>query len=131
MRPHLGPWAQAGQVARRVPETKSGPPSFLGGGKPQSPQAHTAATADAFDATQEYCTPAVVILWQPPSCFSQWTPSRFTMDGCSYLCAEQYFAAEKSRLCGDYHALQNIMRVSDPKLHKQYEREVRNFDAVE
>ena len=47
---------QAGQVARRVPLTKSGPPSYLGGGT----QAHAAATADAFDATQEYCTPAVV-----------------------------------------------------------------------
>ena len=40
------------------------------------------------------------------------------------------FRCRKSRLFGDYHALQNIMRVSDPKLHKQYGREVRNFDAV-
>ena len=107
MRPHLGPC-----------------------GKPPSPEAHAAATADAFDATQEYCTPSVVLFWQPPSCFSQWTPSRFTIDGTSYLCAEQYFAAEKSHLFGDYHVLQNIMRVSDPKLDKQYGREVRNFDAV-
>ena len=34
----LGP--QAGQVARRVLRTKSGPPSYLEGGKPPSPQAH-------------------------------------------------------------------------------------------
>ena len=39
------------------------------------------------------------------------------------------FAAEKSRL-GDHHALQNIMRVSDSKLHKQYVREISRFDAV-
>ena len=40
------------------------------------------------------------------------------------------FRCRKSRLFGDYHALQNIMRVADPKLHKQYGREVRNFDAA-
>ena len=71
-----------------------------------------------------------MFFWQPPSCFSQWTSYRFTVDGTSYLCAEQYFAAEKSCLFGDYRALQNIMRVSNPKLHKQYGCEVRNFDAV-
>ena len=84
------------------------------------PLAHAASTAAAFDATQEYCTPTIVFFWQPPSCFSQWTPSRFTVDGTSYLCAEQFFAAEKSRLFSDHLALQKIMRVSDPKLHKQY-----------
>ena len=90
------------------------------------------STADdtASSSTQEYSTPAVVFFWQPPRCFSQWTPSRFTIDGTSYLCVEQLFAAEKSRLFGDYHALQNIMRVSDPKLHKQYGHAVRNFDAI-
>ena len=102
----------------------------MGGGKPPSPQAHAAATADAFNATQQNCTPAFVPFWQPPSCFSQWTPSRFTINGTSYLCAEQYFAAEKSRLFCNYHALQNTMRVSDPKLYKQYEREVHYFDAI-
>ena len=63
-RPELG--APAGQVARRVPQTKSGPSSYLRGGKPPSPQAHAPATADAFDATHEYCTPAVVFFWHLP-----------------------------------------------------------------
>ena len=40
------------------------------------------------------------------------------------------FRCRKSRLFGDYHALQNIMRVSDSKLHKQYVREISRFDAV-
>ena len=124
----LGP--EAGQVARRVPLTKNGPPSYLGGDKPPCPQPHAAATADAFDATHEYCTPAAVFFWLRPSCISQWTPSRFTIDRTSPLCAEQHFAAETSRLFGVYDALHNIMRVFDPRLHKQYGREVRNFDAV-
>ena len=89
----LGP--QSGQAARRVPLTKSGPPSYLGSGKPPSPQAHAAATADAFDTTQEYCTTAVVVFWRPPACFSQWTLSRFTIVITSYTCMEQYFAPEK------------------------------------
>ena len=40
---------RSGHGGRRVPLTKSGPPRYLGGGKPPSPQAHAAATADAFD----------------------------------------------------------------------------------
>ena len=130
MRPHLGPWAPSRTRSSTVPLTKSGSPSYLGGGKTPSPQAHAAATADVFDATLEYCTPPVDFVWQPPCSFWQWTPSRFTVGGTSYLYAEQYFAAEKRRLFGDYHVLQNIMPVFDPKLHKQYRREVHNFYAV-
>ena len=95
MRPHLRPWARSRTSSSTGAANENGPPSNLGGGKLPSPQAHVAATADAFDATQEYCTPTVVFIWQPPSCFSQWTPSRLTIYGTSYLCAEQYFAAEK------------------------------------
>ena len=40
------------------------------------------------------------------------------------------FRGRKNRLFSDYRALQNIMRVSDPKLHKQYGRAVCNFDAI-
>ena len=67
------------------------------------------------------------VLWQPPSFFSQWAPSRLTVEGISYSCGEQFFAAEKSGLFGDHQTLQHIMRVSDPRLHKQYGREVRGF----
>ena len=91
---------------------------------------HATVDTAAFDATQEYCTHDIVFFWQPPSCFSQWTPSRFTVDGISYSCGEQFFAAEKSRLFRDHQTLQHIMRVSDPRLHKQYGREVRNFDIT-
>ena len=37
-----------------------------------------------------------------------------------------FFRAQKqSRLFGDHPVLQTVMRVSDPKLHTQYGREVR------
>ena len=49
---------------------------------------------------------------------------------CFLFARGTYFAAEKSHLFCEDHALQNITRVSNPKLHKQYGREVRQIDAV-
>ena len=57
-------------------------------------------------------------------------PHRFTIDGTSYLCGEQCFAAGNSRLFGDHPALQTIIRVSDPKLNKQYGRNISDFDST-
>ena len=91
---------------------------------------HVTMNTAAFDATREYCTREIVFLWQPPSCSSQWTPSRFTVDGISYSCCEQVFAAEKSRLFGYHQTFQPIMRVYDPRLHKQHGRNVRNVDLA-
>ena len=48
----------------------------------------------------------------------------------SYSCGEQFSAAEKSRLFRYLQTLQHIMRVSVPRLHTQYGREVRNFDIA-
>lgn len=33
-----------------------------------------------FDATREYVSRNLVLFWQPPSVFSQWTPSRFVVE---------------------------------------------------
>ncbi|CAB1119198.1 unnamed protein product [Ectocarpus sp. CCAP 1310/34] len=94
-----------------------------------STQGAPASVASAvFDPSTEYCTPDMVFFRKPPSPFSQWAPSTFTVDGVAYSCAEQFFAAEKARLFGDRCALQNITRVSDPALHKNFGREVRGFD---
>ncbi|CAB1104650.1 unnamed protein product [Ectocarpus sp. CCAP 1310/34] len=94
---------------------------------------HTSGTSApavpaVFDPSNEYCTPDMVFFWQPPSPFSQWTPSTFVVDGVVYSCAEQFFAAEKARLFKDHSALQNIMRVSNPALHKKFGRGVCGFD---
>ena len=90
----------------------------------------TMNTAVFIATTKEYCTRDIVFFWHPPSCFSQWTPSRFTVEGISYSCAEQFFAAEKSRFLRGHQTFQNNMRMSDPRLHKQYGREDRNFDIA-
>ena len=51
----------------------------------------------AFDSSLEYSTDNVVLFWQPPSYFSQWSPSSFVVDGVSYSCTEQFMMAEKAR----------------------------------
>ena len=120
MRQETG-WNQR-QGMREAPNRFSGevsdpPPAFAD---------ETSNTA-AFDGTKEYHTRDMVFFWRPPSCFSHWTPSRFMVEGVSYSCGEQFFAAETSRLFGDQQTLQHIMCVSNPRLHKQCGREVRNF----
>ena len=75
-----------------------------------------------------------VFFWKPnaevvdESCFSQWQPSPFSVDGDKYYCAEQYMMAEKARLFGDEEVEEEIMNTSDPKLMKALGRKVRNFD---
>ena len=66
----------------------------------------------------------------PPSCFLQWRPSRFTVEGMSYSCGEQFLRCGKSRLFRDHQTSQHIVHAFDPRLHKQYGREVRNFDIA-
>ena len=44
----------------------------------------------AFDPSFEYSTDNMVLFWQPPPYFSQWSPSSFVVDGLSYSCAEQF-----------------------------------------
>ena len=94
--------------------------------------AHETGNTAVFDGIQEYCTRDIVFFWQTPSysCFSQWTPSRFTVEGVSYSCGERFFVSEKRRLFGDHQTLQHIMRVSNPRLHTKYGREERNFDLA-
>ena len=84
----------------------------------------------AFDPSLEHSTDNVVLFWQPPSYFSQWTPSSFVVDGVSYSCAEQFVMAEKARLFKDHRAVGLIMSSPDPSTHKRIGRGVRNFDSA-
>ena len=61
------------------------------------------------------------------SCFSQWYPSVFVVDGVRYNCAEQYMMAEKARVFHDEETWQKILSSSDPEPIKKLGREVRNF----
>ena len=83
-----------------------------------------------FDPSVEYSTDKVVLFWQPPPFFSQWSPSLFVVDDVSYFCAELFMMAEKARLFKDHRAVELIMSSSDPSTHKRVGRGVRNFDTV-
>jgi ribA/ribD-fused uncharacterized protein len=61
------------------------------------------------------------------SCFSQWWPCQFVIDGQRYASAEQFMMAGKARLFGDTEALQRILATADPGRAKALGREVRDF----
>ena len=69
-----------------------------------------------------------MLFWQPPSCFSLWSPSSFVVDDVSYSCAEQFMMAEKARLFQDRRAEELIMSSPDRSAHTRIGRGVRNFD---
>ncbi|MEV0603006.1 NADAR family protein [Streptomyces sp. NPDC050315] len=62
------------------------------------------------------------------SCLSQWWPSRFVVDGISYLTAEHYMMAEKARLFGDDASVAKILRSQHPGEAKALGRQVASFD---
>ena len=82
----------------------------------------------AYDASLTYINDDVVLFWHPPSAFSQWTLSPFTVDLVEYNCAEQFMMASKARLFGDDTALSAILATTDPREQKRLARHVRLFD---
>lgn len=83
---------------------------------------------DDFDGSQVIETATMVLFWQPPALFGQWTPSTFVLAGCTYTCAEQFMMAEKARLFGDEATRAKILATSSPREHKALGRTVANFD---
>ena len=81
-----------------------------------------------FDPTLGYSTEQVVLFWQPPSCFSRWSPSSFVVDDVSCSCAEQFMMAEKARLFQDHRTEELVMSSPDPSAHKRIGGGVCNFD---
>ena len=82
----------------------------------------------AYDASLRYISDDVVLFWHPPSVFSQWTLSPFTVDLVEYNCAEQFMMASKARLFGDDTALSANLASDDPREQKRLGRHVRHFD---
>ena len=82
----------------------------------------------AYDASLTYISDDVVLFWHPPSAFSQWTLSPFTVDLVEYNCAELFMMALKARLFGDDTALSAILATKDPREQKRLGRHVRLFD---
>ncbi len=58
---------------------------------------------------------------------SQWHPSRFTLGGRDYVCAEQYMMHHKALLFDDQRAAQAILASNQPADHKRWGRQVRAF----
>ena len=81
-----------------------------------------------YDGSLTYMSDNVVLFWQPPSFFSQWTLSPFTVELVEYSCAEQFMMASKARLFGDDLTLSTILATDDPREHKRLGRQVRQFD---
>ena len=81
-----------------------------------------------YDASLTYINDDVVLFWHPPSAFSQWTPSLFTVDLVEYNCAEQFMMASKACLFGDDTALSTILASDDPREQKRLGRQVCHFD---
>lgn len=85
---------------------------------------------DDFDGSQVIETGTMVLFWQPPGVFGQWTDSVFEVDGVTYGCAEQFMMAEKARLFGDAPTRAKILASSSPREHKALGRTVANFDGA-
>ncbi len=86
---------------------------------------------DDFDGSQVIETETMVLFWQPPGIYGQWTYSPFIVDGQEYSCAEQYMMAEKARLFGDEAVRAQILATGDPRTHKALGRQVSNFDQAQ
>ncbi|BDM71900.1 hypothetical protein HEK616_53870 [Streptomyces nigrescens] len=63
-----------------------------------------------------------------PSCFSQWWPAPFTVDGTTYATSEHWMMAGKARLFGDAEAERQAIAAGHPKQAKDAGRKVRGFD---
>ena len=84
--------------------------------------------AGLYDGSLTYMNDDVVLFWQPPSFFSQWTLSPFTVDIVEYSCAEQFMMVSKARLFGDDSTLSATLATDHPREHKRLGRQVRHFD---
>jgi ribA/ribD-fused uncharacterized protein len=68
-----------------------------------------------------------VLFWN--GIYSQWHPSKFTIDGREYNCCEQYMMAKKALTFKDMDAYAEIMASESPREQKEIGRRVKNFNA--
>lgn len=61
------------------------------------------------------------------SCFSQWFPAHFEVDGIEYKTAEHYMMAQKAKLFADEDIFQKIIQVNHPNEAKTLGRKVKNY----
>jgi ribA/ribD-fused uncharacterized protein len=63
------------------------------------------------------------------SCFSQWYPISFEVEGVRYATAEHWMMVQKAKLFGDDDIVQQILKHDSPANAKKLGRLVKNFDA--
>ena len=63
--------------------------------------------------------------------FSNWYPSKFTVDGIEYTCSEQYYMRYKALYFHDKKSAAAIMATTSPAVMKQIGRSVKGFDKSE
>lgn len=64
------------------------------------------------------------------SCFSQWYPTAFKIDGVEYATAEHYMMAQKAKLFADEEHFAKIIASIHPNEAKKFGRLVKNYDAA-
>ncbi|EML1934832.1 NADAR family protein [Providencia stuartii] len=62
------------------------------------------------------------------SCFSQWYPAAFTVEGHRFASAEHFMMAEKAKLFNDHETREKIIHAPNPSAAKAFGREVRGFN---
>jgi ribA/ribD-fused uncharacterized protein len=64
------------------------------------------------------------------SCFSQWWPAQFTVEGQNYKSAEHYMMAQKAKLFDDHSSFWKILLCDKPAEAKELGRQVKNFNET-
>jgi ribA/ribD-fused uncharacterized protein len=64
------------------------------------------------------------------SCFSQWFPAPFVVEGVTFATAEHWMMAQKALLFKDEEQYEAILKTPKPALAKALGRLVKNFDAA-
>ncbi len=59
--------------------------------------------------------------------FSNWFPAKFTVDGITYNCGEQYMMHQKALFFNDTFTAKKIMESPSPRMQKAFGRKVNNF----
>ena len=62
------------------------------------------------------------------SCFSQWFPATFTVNGILYPTAEHWMMVKKAELFHDEDMVKEILAAEKPAVAKELGRKVKNFD---
>ena len=61
---------------------------------------------------------------------SNWYPARFTLDGLTFCCTEQYIMYRKCIILGDTDAANKIMQTEDPAMHQKIGQGAHGFNAT-